>query len=303
MSRFSDLRDGLITFGLFALLILTLLTPLSLLTCWFLPLPFLLHTARRGGRSILFPIIACGIFILLAAAHPFFISLYIFSAVTGAVMGLIYRRTASTGTDVVLGGLLTSWICLLLLVTVTALFTDFFGQLQSIWHEQWKETQRLAESIGAAGDLPSQNSVARVLPGMLILFLLPFPLLNFALGRRILIRQGFPGKYLPPFRDWRLPRPFFYFYFLSLLGFLFLNNGETDSIGLVFSNATALLYILFLFQGWAFTAFLLHQNKRSGKWMILVVSLSFIPLITLLLHLVGILDTGTKLRKRLKGKR
>ncbi|MDA8352513.1 MAG: hypothetical protein M0Z65_04855, partial [Firmicutes bacterium] len=54
MSRF-HVRDGLVTIALFFVITLTLFTPLSLLTVWFLPLPFLLYAAKHGWLPALLP--------------------------------------------------------------------------------------------------------------------------------------------------------------------------------------------------------------------------------------------------------
>ncbi|SDX28654.1 Uncharacterized conserved protein YybS, DUF2232 family [Marininema mesophilum] len=303
MSRFADARYGLITFGIFILLIVSLLTPFSLLTIWFLPLPFFLHGARWGGRSLIFPVTVSGLFILFLFPHALVLSLYGFSVVTGSVMGLLYRRENVSGTDVVLGGVIAAWVSMLLIVIVTASFTDLFSELAANWDKQWQLMEQKVKSLGTVEKLPNPQNMGKVLPGMLLLTLLPFPILNFVLGRRFLKRSGLPRKEMIPFYTWRLPRSFFYFYFVSLAGLLVTSSEASGSFDLLFSNAVALLYVLFMIQGWSFISYILHTRGKSKKWMILVVVISLmIPPATVVLHLLGVLDTGTQIRQRIKGR-
>ncbi|OYD07940.1 DUF2232 domain-containing protein [Paludifilum halophilum] len=301
MSRFSDIRDGLMASGLFLLLLLLLITPLSLISVWFLPLPFLLVTARNGWHSVLFSAALCSFFSLLFTGQPLFLLLVFFSVMTGGVMGFLYRKETSTGTDVALGGLVAAWVGLLLSGLAVAFFTDVLAHIQTIWREQWEMTQEMFRSAGV--DEPfDPDAVKMVIPGVSMLFTLPFPLLNLVLGRRLLMRKGLPGKYLLLFRKWRLPRGFFYFYLLSLVVLLLFS--ESESVGIAFGNIVIVLYLLFFIQGLAFTVFLLHRFQRGKGWAFAAVFLSFLlPPVMVAVHFLGILDTGTAIRNRLEEKR
>lgn len=300
--RFTEIKNGLITTVLFIILVISLLIPpLSMITVWLFPLPFFVAAAQRGWGTTVFPAVLCCFFVLLVTGHPFFLMAVLFSAITGAVMGSIYRQKDSTGTDVVLGGLVTTWVCFLLIAAV-AHWSGVLAQVEGLAREQWKLTEEMVRSAGMEGSMPDVEALKMVIPGVMMMFTLPFPFLNLVLGRRWLLKKELPGKYLPPFRKWRLPRSFFYFYFIILVAMLFSDN-LFPSAPLIFGNASTILYFLFFLQGLSFIAFLLHHFHRGKGWFILTIVMSFLlPFVTVLVHFAGILDTGTELRNRLQNK-
>ncbi|PTX62430.1 uncharacterized protein YybS (DUF2232 family) [Melghirimyces profundicolus] len=301
MPQISDIRDGFITVGLF--LILALITPLLIFTMWLLPLPFFLHTSKNGWRSALFPFFLTAILAWIFTGEPFGVGLVLLLAVTGMVMGILYRKTDTTGTDVALGGLTVVWVGLLLLLVGAVMAYDLGEQLDVILQREWERNEELLRLYGVSEPLPDPDSMdevlSSVLPAMIFLMAVPVPLINLAVGRRWMIRQqGFPGKYLPPFRNWRLPRPFFYFYFVSLLTVLIFGL-EGNSAVVVLGNAVTVLFILFLIQGLSFTAWLLNRGDQGKGWMVPVLVLTFlVPIVTMVIHLMGILDSGTRIRDR-----
>ncbi|MDR6225390.1 DUF2232 domain-containing protein [Desmospora profundinema] len=299
MSRFTDIRGGLIAIGLYLLLFLSLITPLGIVTLWFLPLPFFWFGAKNGWKPSLFPVAVCGI--LSSALGLAALGGLLFAAGIGLMMGEQYRKPGSTGTDVALGGWVATWVGALVLLLLVTWWWDGVGQVQSFWREQWESTQQMLESygLGAAG-MEEPPPLSLIIPVMLFMISLPFPLLNFAVGRRLLIRQGLPGKYLPPIRKWRLPRPFFYFYFVALL-LLLLFGLDGGAVSLFAGTAVTWMFLIFFIQGLSFFAFLLHRWNWKSGWVFLIGGVAFlIPLLSVVVHLFGILDTGTEWRKRLE---
>ncbi|PTM56883.1 DUF2232 domain-containing protein [Desmospora activa] len=302
MSPFTDVRGGLITVGLYLLLLLSIITPLGVISLWFIPLPFFWFSAKNGWKSALFPVTICGILSLLVG--PTMIAAWLFATGIGLLMGELYRKPESTGTDVVLGGWVATWLGVLGLLLFATWMFDGLGQFQSMWQQQWESTQQTLENYGLnAVDMEEAPSLNLVLPIMMFFITIPFPLFNFLLGRRLLMRQGLPGKYLPPIREWRLPRPFFYFYFIALL-LLLLFGLEGGTISFIAGTTVTLMFLIFFVQGLAFSAFLLHRWNRGNGWVVLVGVLALlIPLFSFFIHLLGIVDTGTEWRKRMESKK
>ncbi len=116
MPRIPEVRDGLITTMLFLLIVFSLMTPLNILTIWLLPLPFLLQTAKNGWVSAVFPILLIIFSFLAVTDHLFYPGAVLLVATAGVVMGVLYRRPDTSGTDVVLGGLTIVGISLLILI-------------------------------------------------------------------------------------------------------------------------------------------------------------------------------------------
>ncbi|SMO68593.1 DUF2232 domain-containing protein [Melghirimyces algeriensis] len=301
MFRISDIRDGIITVLLFLLITFSLITPLSLLTVWFLPLPFFLHTSKNGWLSALFPMGLGALLLWVLTGQPLNVMVIFLVAATGMIMGGLYREDSSTGTDVVLGGLTAVWAGSLLLLTVMVLFLDITDQMSALFQQEWERNQEIFQAYGLNEPLPEWSSMMTVVPGMLLLMIAPVPLLNLIVGRRWLVKQGFPKKYLPPFRKWHLPRSFFYFYFFVLLVFLIFGMNDNHQV-LALSNIVVILFVFFLIQGFSFISLLLKRYNRGRGWMISVIALTiFIPFATMVVHFLGILDTGTRIRSRFQG--
>jgi uncharacterized protein YybS (DUF2232 family) len=299
--RLTDVRGGLIAVSLYLLLFFSLSTPLVVITLWFLPLPFLLFCAQNGWKASLMPVAGCGLLTSIWGLPA--LGILLFAAAIGLIMGELYRSPESTGTDAALGGWVATWLGMLGLFLFTIWGLGGIGSVESYLLGQWEETRQLLQTYGwDATGMEEPPALSLIIPVMLFMMTIPFPLLNLVVGRRFLIRRGFPGKYLPPFREWRLPRSFFYFYFLALL-MLLLFGLDGGTFSFVAGIVVTWMFLFFFIQGLSFCAFLLYRWKQRGAWLILVAVLAFlIPFLPLLIHLLGIFDTGTGWRERLTKK-
>ncbi len=293
-------RDGVILCGVFTVLIASLFTPLSILTIWFLPLPFFLYTAKHSWPSAVPPAAVIG-FLTLILLHPLWLIGVLFAAATGMVMGAFYRSSASSGTDVVLAGLVAGAAVLLLGLAAAQYGFEVLTGFQRLWQEQWEQVTEWVRSSVPDASVPPLPPLAAVLPLFLAVLTVPTVLLSAWAGRKLLIRFGFPEKRLLPFYRWRFPRSFLYYYLLTCIAsFLF----EVESRGYSFlAGLFMILHIVFVVQGLAFLSFLLHRKGRSRGWLWFAVLALFLPPAAFLLLVLGILDVGTRWRERLEGKR
>ena len=286
-------RDGVILCGVFTVLIASLFTPFSLVTIWFLPLPFFLYTVRHSWPSALFPAAVLGALALILL-HPLWIFGVLFAAATGMAMGAFYRSTAASGTDVVLrgsgrrrrrvafgvgGGPVRFWIA--------------FGIPAA-----------LAGAMGPGGGDGPKFSFRRLLflpcrpfqPYSLFflsILIVPTVLLSAWAGRRLLVRSGFPEKRLPPFYRWRFPRSFLFFTCCRVSPLFCL---DAESGAYPFSQGSfIILDMLFAVQGLSFLAFLLRPQGK-GPGMAVAGGFRFVlPPAAFLLLVLGIMDVGTRM--------
>jgi uncharacterized protein YybS (DUF2232 family) len=294
-------RDGVILCGVFTVLIASLFTPFSILTIWFLPLPFLLFTAKHSLPSAVPPaVVICVLTLILL--HPLWIFGILFAAVTGMVMGALYRSSTSTGTDVVLAGLVVGIAVLLSGLVVAESGFQVLQGFERLWQEQWDLAVEWIRASVPNVSVPALPPLAAVLPLFLSALTVPSVLLSAWAGRRLLVRFGFPEKGLPPFYQWRFPRSFLYFYLLAGVAY-FLFGEENGVPHSIFAGLFMILDILFMVQGLAFIAFLLHRRGRSRGWLWLAGFALFIPPAALLILVLGILDVGTRWRERMDQKR
>lgn len=293
-------RDGVILCVFFTVLIASLFTPFSIVTIWFLPLPFFLYTAKHSWPSAVPPAAAIGVLSMILL-HPLWIFGILFAAATGMVMGAFYRSSASTGTDVVLAGLVVGAAVLLAGLVVGQYGFEVLAGFQRLWQEQWEQVAELIRSSVPDASVPPLPPLAAVLPLFLSVLTVPTVLLSAWAGRKLLTRFGFPEKRLLPFYRWRFPKSFLYCYLLTCIASFLI---EVESPGYSFLAALfMILHVLFVVQGLAFLSFLLHRKGKSRGWLWLAVLALFLPPAAFLLLVLGILDVGTRWRERLEGKR
>ena len=293
----SKVRDGVILCGSFTVLIASLFTPLSLLTIWFLPLPFFLYTAKHSWPSVVFPAAAIGVLTLILL-HPLWIFGVLFAAATGMAMGAFYRSTAASGTDVVLAGLVVGAAVLLLGLAAAQYGFGLLSEFQRLWQEQWDLVAEMVQNSVPEASVPPLPPLSAVLPLFLSVLTVPTVLLSAWAGRRFLVRSGFPEKRLPPFHRWRFPKSFLFYYLVSCVA-AFLFDAESWAYSF-FAGSFMILDILFAVQGLSFLSFLLHRKGLSRGWLWLAVFALFLPPAAFLLLVLGIMDVGTRMRERLE---
>lgn len=285
-------RKGLFIYGLYFLLLFSLGIPLlHLVTIWLLALPFLLFAANVRSTILFIPfIIACALPLVLIN-EPLLMATVFFAAVTGSAMGMVYRRRKSTGLEVVMSGFLAGGASLLLLVLIGYSY-GLVDPVKELWQNQWIEMGKLLQSYGMDNEqiLAAPPPVEVIFPLMIAIPAFFISLFNLWVGRWALVRWGFPGKYMPRFREWRLPRSFFFFYLIIFLISLFDVSFQATIISILL-----LLYPLFYLQGLSFVAFLLHRAGKGKLWLLIIVFVS-LP-VAEIVRLLGILDTGTQIRE------
>jgi uncharacterized protein YybS (DUF2232 family) len=291
-------KDSLLACGGFLFLLASLFIPiLQFVALWLLPLPFLLLKVKQPW-SVTFVPLGLLVVLFLFFPIPFFICLFLFAWLSGSVMGYLYRKEETTGTDIVLGGIVAGLISSWLILLVGQLVFQLFSRLTAIWMQEWTETIRLMKANvvvlqdGAAG-LP----LSIAFPILLFMLIVPTAIATFMVARRWLIRAGFPGKSLPPFYEWRLPRIFFTAYLLLMIGMLF--QADSGASGKWMLGFFYLMQILMVLQGCSFVLFLLQRKCGRIHWgiyvLLFVLVLPFSPLFMLL----GFIDTGIDLRSRI----
>jgi uncharacterized protein YybS (DUF2232 family) len=287
-------KDTLLLLGLYVLIFCLLLSPFFPLAFYLLPFPlFLLVITNQLPYAILIAIIFGGVAVFSDALITGFIQLLAFAVALG--MGSVYRKEGSTGVDVVLTGLIISFITTLLFMVLAYLYIPAFQEFFTLWDKEVANTRVYLEQMGVTNLDPSAFRLNLFLPLFLFLTLSPLSLITHGLGGKWLAKRNIPVKKLPPFKNWRLPRVFFHFYLVFMLVYFFTIAMDSHSL----DNYLGILYILhvlFVIQGISLIAFLLDVWKKKKGWLLLFIFLLITPLSTLV-QMAGVLDTGFKIRE------
>jgi len=275
------LKDGFIYALLFLLLMASLLIPLSLITFWLLPLPFFILHVKYGWKSTGFIGILIA-YVLDKFVHPFTFFFVLYAFLIGSIMGRSYRQPTAAGTDVLLSGIVISCIC----SWGVLLLGEFLFNV----------SDELRQYLGQYTGKQLLDVETFLLFFLFILSVLP-PFCTFFAGRYILHKQRYAKKYLPLFRNWRMPKLFFYFYVILMI-FEFFTEESPAIAGIEF-----ILSILFLVQGLSFITFLLHLYQKSQLWLIPISVSVFIPLVTVVVVIIGIIDMIYEIREWIRAKK
>lgn len=293
--------EGLLATGLFFLLLAALIVPVvNLAAIWFLPLPFLILKVKQRLTAFILPVLFIGLFLYIFPS-PALVFLSLFALLVGLTMGYFYAQKTTAGTDVVLSGLVAGLIGAWGILLAGQYWFRMIDGLRKAWEAEWAYTKRTLET---AGVLPSDFTIPPIesfIPVLLLFVLVPMSLLNFWVGRRWLQRFQFPGKYLPAFREWRLPRPIFFFYVAILALTFFVGGEENNTTVSLLLGVMWVLQILFLIQAFSFLSFLLHRYQKSNAWLILPFFMAMTPF-AVVLQILGMVDAGTSLRERITRK-
>lgn len=294
------IKDSFLYTGLFLFLLASIHIPfIHWLALWIIPFPFFVLRVKQPLNAMVIPLI--GMVILLLIGFPlWYILLGVLAGCVGVVMGSIYRQAKMTGTDVVLGGLVSGFIVSLISMGVMQWAFRFFDTLNAMWQKEWNQAQNILQQSGLTMPEEIIPPVEAFVLIFLLMALVPMVLITFAAARRWLVSKGYESKTLPPFYEWRLPKAFFYFFVIVLLLQWFVVAEESGQNFQWIISILLILHILFFIQGLSLIAFLLRQKRKSLVWLVPAILLAWFPPVSFVILLMGMIDAGTPLRKRME---
>lgn len=102
-----------------------------------------------------------------------------------------------------------------------------------------------------------------------------------------------------PFRNWGFPKSIFWYYILTLLGVMFTSEESSGALYVVCINLYYMLELAMVIQGLSFIFFYFH-SKKVHKSIPILISIFGMIIISPLISILGIIDIGFDLRKRMK---
>lgn len=288
------IKDSIIYSVFFLLISSTLITPLVVFTFWFLPLPFFILFVKQHAKVTGI----CGLFIgvlMMLLIHPTMILYVLFALLVASLMGWKYRNPSSSGIDVLLSGIIAVCVSSWLFLIIGEYFFQLMDGLRGLWDQAIDNQQNLGFLQSPDENIPP---VEAILPFLLLIITTLVPFSTLLAGRFLLNKQGYAKKYLPLFRNWRLPRPFFYFYVLLAI-YSLLSEGDSP----ILQGIAMMMQIMFMVQGLSFATFLLTLYDKSRLWVLPMILMLFVPILSSVLLLLGLLDTSGQIREWIKAKK
>lgn len=306
------LTEGAVLAALYGVLLFAvmMLPFISIILTFFLPIPFIIFSIRyKLSQALLFFIVTLVITLTIGSVTALPITLMFGS--TGLVIGNLIKREHN-GLTVFVGA---SLAYILNIVGVYVGFIIFFkiNFLDSAI-EAFKLNIKTAEKLmGGLGEqsnrqiemlYESLEIVPYLLPTMLVVVGVLFALVTLLAVKPILKRLKYKVPKFPPFREWVFPRSLLWYYIISLI--LIIIGQEPGSALYVASiNIYYVLELVLIVQGFSFIAYFLYNKGKSKAIFIIILIVSFlVPFIVLyLIRILGIIDLGFDLRKRMREKK
>lgn len=313
MKNTYKLTEGAILLAIFAvMLLITLYIPvLSIVMNFFLALPFMLFGAKHDLKSTTVFTIAA---VLLSMIIGSFLAIPLALAygTTGAVMGYLIRQKKRrlavfmAGSIVFLINLVAQYALSIVLFKI-----NFIEELMDTFRLSVDQSIKMLEQFGQAPDekmikqFESMVDLMETLvPSMFVMasFLLIFvvQLASFPFLKRF----GITVPNWGPFRELTLPKSILWYYLLTMLAAMIMRPEEGTYWFWVIANLSFILQMLMVLQGVSFVFYITHVKGYPKAVPIVVIVLVFLlPFVLYIVRILGIIDLGFDLRKRLGEKK
>lgn len=310
MKNVRQLTTGAMLLAIYAaLLLLTTYIPvLGAITNLFMVLPFILFAYKNDRKSMLVFFIA-SLLISLIVGTVFAIPIAFTFGLTGLVMGDFIRERKSREATY-----FGSSIAFLITLVLTYVISVAFFQLDFI-EEAIVATKSSIESsismMDSLGQTPDEKQMEELIAGVeagrflkptlfvIASFISVFfiQLVSFPVARRFQVEVP---KW-KPFRYLQLPKSLLWIYLFSMIASMVLNPEEGSFAFMAIVNIAFLLQWLMVLQGLAFIYHFSYAKKFTKAIPIMfTIGVLLFPQLLYIVRILGIIDLGFDLRKRIK---
>ncbi|UTR16566.1 YybS family protein [Salipaludibacillus sp. LMS25] len=308
MNSQNVVREGAITLGIYiGTLLISLLVPLvGVVTFLFLPFPFIYFSYKYELRAGV--ILGLLSFLLLAIFFgPLAVPITLLFSVTGIVIGALFRRKEG-GFPVLLGGSLSfiASIVLIYIGTIVFLNVNPIDDLQNAMYEQTEimldlpfvsgqsEEEALTEAVH---DIIEEIGV--IAPYLIVIMGVGLALVVQLIAYWLLKKKAYPVIGFPPVREWGFPKSFIWYYLITYL-FIIIGVTEGTAMYTAIANLMPMLELIMVIQGFAFIFFYTYMKRINRILPVFLVILGILfPIFLHVVRILGIIDLGFDLRKRI----
>jgi uncharacterized protein YybS (DUF2232 family) len=313
MKNTYKLTEGAILLAIFAvLLLITLYIPgLGLIVNLFLSLPFVFYGAKYDWKSTaVFTLAAVLLSMILGSLLA--IPLALAYGTTGAVMGYMVREGKSRFAAYIAGSL----VFLLNLVAQYAFSVILFNinvidEMVKIFRVSVDQAVTMLEQMGQTPDekLIMQfetmvDMIEVLMPSMFVMASFMIVFLFQLVSFPFLKRFGIKMPTWRPFRDLNLPKSILWYYLITMIAALIMQPEKGTYWFWVISNLSLILQMLMVLQGLSLVFYFTHNKGYPKAVPIIVTVMVFLlPFVLYIVRILGIIDLGFDLRKRLGEKK
>lgn len=288
----------------YLLLLLSLSTPLLLITTFFMIIPAIVLFTTLNTKQFILHLLP--VLLIVGLITPMYILIAAYFLIPALVMGRWYKKRASAVSTLVAGliAILAEFLLILLISTAFLKFNLYdyvYDVLQTYtdWLASMGASNPLLSEIAISSDQIGQMSwlTIQAIPMTLILSAFVIAVITHSIVRPILNSMGYAVPKMRPAREWRLARSFIWYYLLGVVLSLLFGGGDSGFMLMVSANLLPLLQIAFKIQTIGFLFFLVYERK----WSKIIALLLAIPVIALPgFWIIGVVDLAFPLRELVK---
>lgn len=273
----------------------------------FIPMPLVWLSYHHGWQQGMITALLSSL-ILSFLLGPFSIVFTILFAVPGILIGHLFNRASPAFLVLKAVGLsVTVGVVLLYVATNLFLNIDPVQAFQEAMLESVDTSEAVLDRMDPADGLVAEEMRASIdyfsviAPVVMVMISVAYALLIQLTAAHILRKGGNEIPGFPPFREWGFPQVFIWYYLVVLmLGFAGFEQGSP--VYLAVQNALPAMQLIVAIQGMAVVFSYFHHKKKSVIWPFLVLFLTvLLPIFLQLIRILGIIDLGFNLRKRMRG--
>ncbi|MGQ8875545.1 DUF2232 domain-containing protein [Paenibacillus sp. TSA_86.1] len=288
------------------LLLLSLLTPLSVLSIFFMMIPGVILYASLPVKSFILHLVPVAI--ILVMVHPIYLLFMLILILPAIAMGHAYKNQKSALFALMTGaGTMLAEYLLLLLVGSLIFQFDLSSYIKDVVQLTIEPlTNSSSQMINGfvwtpemTEDIAKQTQL--MIPFALVVTSMVMAFITHIIARPILSVMGMNVSKLPPAREWRMPRALIWYYFLALIIEVVSRQNDGSYWKMIAMNLSPLINLGFMIQAIGFFFFLSHTRRWNPVIPFLLGAAVFFigPL-----RIVGIIDLAFPLREAIsKSKR
>lgn len=282
-----------------------------------LPIVFTLLIARHDYKlSVLMALV--GITYTLLFESIISVEIMIASIIAGGFIGYAIRRKL-TPYETWARGTVGFSLAFLFLMFYDYLFYgrnwfDLIDTLQALWLAEFMQVEGIIFNLTEGGGFSSNEEFVQAitdqvkllaglikesLPAIIIMLSMLLGFLTQWFSYKIINRFQIEKYLFPRFRSLHFPRAIIWLY-LPIMIALLAGISPESSFYLIVVNASTIIGLFILIQGYSFIFFYANHRKVNIIVPILIVLFSFaIPIVLLFVRLIGIIDLGFLVKRRI----
>ncbi|QED49930.1 YybS family protein [Cytobacillus dafuensis] len=310
MRNVHKLTEGAVLLAAFAvLLLITIYIPfLGIVSNLFLAVPFILF-GTKNTRMYAIVFLIASLMISLIVGTVLAIPLTLSFGLTGLVIGQLIKEGKSRTVSFI-ASTLVFLITLLLQYAVAVVFfnINFIEDIMSMMTEAFNRSKSMLEAFGqnSTGDVMDQFEAAlkmleSLTPSLFVLASLFAVILIELVSFPVVKRFGVKVESWKPFREIVFPKSILWYYLVTILASFAIKPEEGSYWFLALVNISFILQLLMVLQGLSFIFYICYKKGMSKGIPIIATVFTFIlPIFLYIVRILGIIDLGFDLRKRLE---